>query len=360
MRARHRNLVSLIGTCYEGDNTMALVFEYVSNGTLQQHISAAAENVLTWKERLQIAVDAARGLDYLHNGCKQPIVHRDLKTSNILLNEKMQAMICDFGISKILSTECATHTSTDHIKGTRGYFDPEYYTTGNLNKKSDIYSFGIVLLELITSKPAIITDIEAEPIHICQWARPKFERMDIYSIVDSRMQGTYNNSSVWKAIEIAMACVASTAIQRPDIIVVCNELKECLEIEVPHEITKMPEIEESDDNTRAALWGFKRESKPGIEILNSIQNWSLETEGQRFTYSDLVKITNNFASIIGRGGFGRVYHGTLRNELHQVAVKLLTSSSRQGSKEFQNEVKLLMTTHHRNVVSLIGYRDEGR
>ncbi|KAK9923510.1 hypothetical protein M0R45_031926 [Rubus argutus] len=94
MRAHHRNLVSLIGNCYEGD-TMALVFEYVSNGTLQQHISAAAENVLTWKERLQIAVDAARGLDYLHNGCKQPIVHRDLKTSNILLNEKMQAMICD-------------------------------------------------------------------------------------------------------------------------------------------------------------------------------------------------------------------------------------------------------------------------
>ncbi|KAK9939369.1 hypothetical protein M0R45_016066 [Rubus argutus] len=113
------------------------------------------ENLLTWKERLQIAVDAAQGLDYLHNGCKPPIVHRDMKTSNILLNEKMQAKICDFGISKVLSTESATHTQTDHIRGTRGYFDPEYYTTGNLNKKSDLYSFGIVLLELITGRPAI-------------------------------------------------------------------------------------------------------------------------------------------------------------------------------------------------------------
>lgn len=124
-----------------------------------------------------------------------------------------------------------------------------YYTTGNLNKKSDLYSFGIVLLELITSRPAIITDIEDEPIHICQWARPKFERMEIESIVDSRIQGTYNNSSAWKAIKVAMACVASTSIQRPDIIIVYNEVKECLKIEVPPEIKKMPEIiEESDDS----------------------------------------------------------------------------------------------------------------
>ncbi|KAK9901972.1 hypothetical protein M0R45_031923 [Rubus argutus] len=175
----------------------------------------------------------------------------------------MQAKICDFGISKIISMESATHTLTDHVRGTRGYFDPEYYTTGNFNKKSDIYSFGIVLLELITGKPAIITNIEAEPIHICEWLRLKFERMEIESIVDSRMQGTYNNSSAWKAIEIAMACVASTAIQRPNIIVVCNKLKECLEIEVPPEIPKMPEIEESDDSTS--------NSSSSIHILSHIE-----------------------------------------------------------------------------------------
>ncbi|CAL2245224.1 unnamed protein product [Prunus armeniaca] len=249
MSAHHRNLVSLIGYCDEGD-TMALVYDYVANGNLEQHISSdVGKNVLTWKERLQIAVDAARGLEYLHNGCKPPIVHRDLKTSNILLNEKLQAKIADFGLSKGLATESATHVSTA-AKGTFGYLDPEYCSTGQLNKKSDIYSFGIVLLELITGRAAIIRDLEQLPIHICQWVRPKFEKIEIEieSIVDSRIQGTFLNSSAKKSIEIAMACVSSTSIQRPDITVVFNDLKECLEIEMPSEITKITEAYENDES----------------------------------------------------------------------------------------------------------------
>ncbi|XP_008245074.1 PREDICTED: probable LRR receptor-like serine/threonine-protein kinase At4g29180 [Prunus mume] len=144
-------------------------------------------HVLTWKERLQIAVDAARGLDYLHNGCKPSIVHRDLKTSNILLNENLHAMIADFGLSKVLATESATHVSTDP-KGTFGYLDPPYYNTGKLNKKSDIYSFGIVLLllELITGRAAIIRDVEAEPIHICRWVSPNFETVEIRGFKNTR------------------------------------------------------------------------------------------------------------------------------------------------------------------------------
>ncbi|VVA24297.1 PREDICTED: probable LRR receptor [Prunus dulcis] len=248
MSAHHRNLVSLIGYCDEGD-TMALVYDYVANGNLEQHISSdVGKNVLTWKERLQISVDAARGLEYLHNGCKPPIVHRDLKTSNILLNEKLQAKIADFGLSKGLATESAIHVSTA-AKGTFGYLDPEYCSTGQLNKKSDIYSFGIVLLEFITGRAAIIRDLEQLPIHICQWVRPKFEKIEIEieSIVDSRIQGTFLNSSAKKSIEIAMACVSSTSIQRPDITVVFNDLKECLETEMPSEITKITEAYESDD-----------------------------------------------------------------------------------------------------------------
>ncbi|KAL6285560.1 hypothetical protein ACE6H2_009950 [Prunus campanulata] len=243
LRVHHRNLVSLVGYCNEGE-TMALVYEYVANGNLQKHLSAdVTQDVLTWKERLEIPVDAARGLEYLHNGCKPPIVHRDLKTSNILLNEKLQAKIADFGLSKVLSTESATHVSTA-AKGTFGYLDPQYCSTGRLNKKSDVYSFGIVLLELITGRAAIARKEEDVPIHICQWMCPKFKSMEIESIVDSRLQGSYLNASARKAIEIAMACASSTAIQRPDITVVHNDLKECLEIEMPFEIT---EIVESDD-----------------------------------------------------------------------------------------------------------------
>ncbi|XP_050371085.1 probable leucine-rich repeat receptor-like serine/threonine-protein kinase At3g14840 [Argentina anserina] len=249
MRANHQHVVSFNGYCNDG-KTMALVFEYVANGNLLQHLTVsdvATGSFLTWKERLQIAVDAAQGLDYLHNGCKPPIIHRDIKTSNILLTETMQAKICDFGISKLLSTETSTHTMTDHVKGTRGYFDPEYYNTGILNKKSDIYSFGIVLLELITGREAIIRDVEPEPIHICQWVRPMFKRTEIEKILDSRIQGgTYNISSILKAIGIAMKCVSSTAIERPDINVVYMKLNECLEIEVPLEIANVTEGNESD------------------------------------------------------------------------------------------------------------------
>ncbi|KAL6285561.1 hypothetical protein ACE6H2_009951 [Prunus campanulata] len=274
MRARHRNLVSLVGYCNEGE-TMALVYEYVANGNLQQHLSAdVTQDVLTWKERLEIAVDTARA---------------------------------DFGLSKVLSTESATHVSTA-AKGTFGYLDPQYCNTGWLNKKSDVYSFGIVLLELITGRAAIARDEEDVPIHICQWMCPKFKSMEIESIVDSRLQGSYLNSSARKAIEIAMACASSTAIQRPDITVVHNDLKECLETEMPFEITEIVESDDASSSSSRRIW--------------------------------------------------TVYLGTLTNET-QVAVKLLNSSSRQGSKEFKNEVELLMRAHHRNLVSLVGYCNEG-
>ncbi|XP_056175271.1 probable LRR receptor-like serine/threonine-protein kinase At4g29180 [Syzygium oleosum] len=123
MVVHHRNLVSLIGFCEEFEN-MALIYEYMSNGNVQQHLSAKNPNVLSWSQRLQIAIDAAQGLEYLHNGCKPPIVHRDLKTPNILLNENMQAKIADFGLSKAFVTEHDSHISTCP-SGTPGYLDPE-------------------------------------------------------------------------------------------------------------------------------------------------------------------------------------------------------------------------------------------
>ncbi|KAJ7963099.1 protein kinase family protein [Quillaja saponaria] len=196
LRAHHKNLLSLIG--------------------------------------LQVAIDAARGLDYLHNGCRPSIIHRDIKTSNILLDKNFQAKISDFGLSKAFETESCTHVSTDP-KGTFGYFDPQYYNTKKLNRESDIYSFGIVLLEMITGRTAIIRDLGPAPIHIIQWVSLNFGRMDIGSIVDPRIQGSYNISSAGKAMEIAMACVHSTAIQRPNASLVYSELKECLKIELASE-----------------------------------------------------------------------------------------------------------------------------
>ncbi|XP_054782573.1 putative leucine-rich repeat receptor-like serine/threonine-protein kinase At2g19230 [Prosopis cineraria] len=123
MVVHHRHLVSLMGYCEEGI-VRALIYEYMANGNLQQHLSDKKPNVLKWNERLQIALDGAQGLDYLHNGCKPPIVHRDLKTSNILLNENIQAKISDFGLSRAYVNDIDTYMST-HPVGTLGYVDPE-------------------------------------------------------------------------------------------------------------------------------------------------------------------------------------------------------------------------------------------
>ncbi|PKI70983.1 hypothetical protein CRG98_008564 [Punica granatum] len=232
MIVHHRNLVSLVGYCDEVEN-MALIYEFMSNGNLRQHLSEYNTNVLSWSQRLQIAVEAAQGLEYLHNGCKPPIIHRDLKTSNILLNESMQANIADFGLSKAFATDYDSHIST-RPAGTPGYLDPEFHASGNLSKKSDVYSFGIILFELITGHPAIIRTSDGN-IHIIHWVTPLIERGDIQSIVDPRFSGQCKTNSAWKAVEIAMSCVMASSSQRPDMIHVLSDLKECLGLEIASE-----------------------------------------------------------------------------------------------------------------------------
>ncbi|XP_057998358.1 putative leucine-rich repeat receptor-like serine/threonine-protein kinase At2g19230 [Hevea brasiliensis] len=228
MVVHHRNLVSLIGYCNDSHN-MALVYEYMVNGNLQQHLSKKSGSVLTWKERFQIAVDAAYGLEYLHNGCKPPIIHRDLKTSNILLNEKWQAKIADFGLSRAFTNESGSHVSTCPA-GTFGYVDPEAQASGNFNKKSDVYSFGIILLELITGQPAITRKAHGGFICIHQWIRPIIDRGDILTIVDPRLDGEFDATSAWKAVETAFSCISNASIRRPDMSHVLAELQECLAI----------------------------------------------------------------------------------------------------------------------------------
>ncbi|GAB4842339.1 hypothetical protein Ancab_012309 [Ancistrocladus abbreviatus] len=231
MRVHHRHLVSLVGYCDEG-KTMALICEYMANGNLHEHLSEKNVSALSWQGRLQIAVGTAQGLEYLHNGCKPPIIHRDLKAANILLDNKLQAKISDFGLSRILSTESQTHVSTV-VAGTHGYLDPEYFNSLKLNEKSDVYSFGVVLLELITGLPAIIRG--SDTIHLVNWVKLLLDRGDIHDIIDPRLHGCFDINSAWKALEIAMACVPPTAVERPNMSQILMDLKECLAIEVTHE-----------------------------------------------------------------------------------------------------------------------------
>uniref|UniRef100_A0A2N9G8P4 Protein kinase domain-containing protein n=1 Tax=Fagus sylvatica TaxID=28930 RepID=A0A2N9G8P4_FAGSY len=236
MRVHHRNLTTLVGYYYEGAN-MGLIYEYMANGDLEAHLSGENTNILSWEARLQIAMDAAQGLEYLHHGCKPPIIHRDVKSTNILLNEKFRAKLADFGLSKTFPTD-DTHLSTV-VAGTPGYLDPEYYLTNWLTEKSDVYSFGVVLLELITNRPVI--ERSQERTHISQWVSFKLAKGDIENIVDPTLCGNYNINSVWKAVEIAMVCVSPTSSKRPKMDQVVAELKECL-------VTELAQRKEGDES----------------------------------------------------------------------------------------------------------------
>lgn len=233
MPAHHRNVVSLVGYCADG-GIRALIFEYLPGGNLQQRLSDKNPDVLEWSERLQIAFDVANGLEYLHNGCKPAIIHRDLKPPNILLDENTRAKISDFGLSRAFANDSDTHILTNCFAGSHGYIDPEFQNTGILNKKSDVYSLGVVLLELVTGQPALIGTAN-NYIHILPWVNRKLEIGDVQGIVDPRLQGEYNRDSAWKLIETAMSCLCQFATQRPDIKEIVSELKDCLSLVMPFE-----------------------------------------------------------------------------------------------------------------------------
>ncbi|XP_031247368.1 LRR receptor-like serine/threonine-protein kinase IOS1 [Pistacia vera] len=228
MRVHHKNLTALVGYCDE-NSKMGLIYEYMANGNLEANLSDNQEGILTWEGRIRIATEAAQGLEYLHRGCKPPIVHRDIKSTNILLNETFQAKLADFGLSKSFPVEGETHVSTK-IAGTPGYLDPEYYTSNKLTEKSDVYSFGMVLLEIITGKPVIEKSFERT--HISRWVSSMLEKADIRNIVDPKLRGDFGINSVWKAVEIAMACIASTSTNRPTMSRVVTELNESLATEI--------------------------------------------------------------------------------------------------------------------------------
>ncbi|KAF7135078.1 hypothetical protein RHSIM_Rhsim08G0229600 [Rhododendron simsii] len=206
-KVHHRNLVSIIGYCNEGQH-MGLVYEYMANGTVKEHLSA---------------------LEYLHDDCKPPIIHRDIKTSNILLTENMQAKISDFGLFKLMPSDGGTHVLTG-VAGTRGYMDPKYIASYKLNKKSDVYSFGVVLLELITGKPPVLET--PEKTLLVNWIVPMVERRaEIKEIMDLRLNSDFDTSSARKALETAMACVECNLSQRLVMRQVGAILRDCLEME---------------------------------------------------------------------------------------------------------------------------------
>ncbi|KAM3303784.1 putative LRR receptor-like serine/threonine-protein kinase isoform X1 [Capsicum chacoense] len=228
-RIHHRNLVPLIGY-YEDDHQRMLVYEYMHNGTLRDHITESTEKKhLDWLARLYIAEDAAKGLEYLHTGCNPSIIHRDVKTSNILLDVNMRAKVSDFGLSR-QAEEDLTHVSSV-ARGTVGYLDPEYYANQQLTEKSDVYSFGVVLLELISGRKPFSTEEYGADWSIVHWARSLIRKGDVISIMDPALVGHVKVESVWRIAEVAIQCVERHGTSRPRMHEILSAIQDAIKIE---------------------------------------------------------------------------------------------------------------------------------
>ncbi|XP_021277581.1 calmodulin-binding receptor-like cytoplasmic kinase 3 [Herrania umbratica] len=219
----HRSLVKLLGYVDKG-NERLIITEYVPNGTLRDHLDGQRGKILDFNQRLEIAIDVAHGLTYLHLYAEKPIIHRDVKSSNILLTESMRAKVADFGFARLGPMDSdQTHISTK-VKGTVGYLDPEYMKTYQLTPKSDVYSFGILLIEILTGRRPVELRRPVEERVTLRWAFHKYNDGHVVELVDPAMGEVVDAEILEKMFALAFQCAAPIRNDRPDMKSVAEQL----------------------------------------------------------------------------------------------------------------------------------------
>ncbi|XP_020869471.1 wall-associated receptor kinase 3 isoform X2 [Arabidopsis lyrata subsp. lyrata] len=219
----HRNVVKLLGCCLETEFPL-LVYEFITSGTLFDHLHGSMfDSSLTWEHRLRIAIEVAGTLAYLHSAASVPIIHRDVKTANILLDENLTAKVADFGASKLIPMD--KEQLTTMVQGTLGYLDPEYYTTGLLNEKSDVYSFGVVLMELLSGEKALCFERPETSKHLVSYFASATKENRLHEIIDGQVMNEDNEREIQKAARIAAECTRIMGEERPRMKEVAVELE---------------------------------------------------------------------------------------------------------------------------------------
>ncbi|XP_071701156.1 probable serine/threonine-protein kinase At1g01540 [Rutidosis leptorrhynchoides] len=213
-RVRHKNLVRLLGYCVEGAYRM-LVYEYVDNGNLDQWLHGDVGDVspLTWSIRMNIIQGTAKGLAYLHEGLEPKVVHRDIKSSNILLDRQWNSKVSDFGLAKLLGSD--TSYVTTRVMGTFGYVAPEYACTGMLTEKSDVYSFGILIMEIITGRNPVDYGRSQGEVNLVEWLKTMVGNRKSDEVVDPKLPEMPSSKALKRILLVALRCVDPDAQKRP-------------------------------------------------------------------------------------------------------------------------------------------------
>lgn len=247
----HPNLVKLIGYCIEDDQRL-LVYEFMTRGSLENHLFRRTIP-LPWSNRIKIALGAAKGLAFLHGGT-EPVIYRDFKTSNILLDSEYNAKLSDFGLAKAGPQGDKTHVST-RVVGTYGYAAPEYVMTGHLTSKSDVYSFGVVLLEILTGRRSMDKKRPSGEQNLVTWARPYLcDKRKVYQVVDPRLELHYSIKGVQKVGLLAHSCLSRDTKSRPS-------MDEVVKVLTP--LQQLNDLAILNYHTRFSQTGRRRSSQPG-------------------------------------------------------------------------------------------------
>ncbi|XP_057769784.1 receptor-like protein kinase FERONIA [Salvia miltiorrhiza] len=416
-KLRHVHLVSLIGYCNDGEERI-LVYPYITKGTLADHLYKAkrhgrANPPLPWELRLKVSIGAARGLYYLHS--RHRIIHRDVKSSNILLDENWVAKISDFGLSKTGPANDSFSHISSNVKGTLGYVDPEYFLTGKLTRKSDVYSFGVVLFEVLSGRPAVDIRLHEEQHSLAGWARYCIREGKVDRLIDHSLMEQISPACLRVFVGIAGRCLHTQPQGRPAMADVVMGLELALNLQHTTDPTELEiEVEnagrtysdrvismddiilpkgESDKNISEDNPSYsttnggsdqkngKKKAKDNGSNNNFTQRWWWDPFGilprqpsksrapqqqpseviHQFSLQEIQKATNNFHSslMIGYGGLDNVYKGYIDGGKKTVTIRCSRAAESRVSmaNELQTKKEIQMTSSpaQDHVASLIGY-----